>query len=68
MPEQIIGKVTHFFPKISVAVIELEADIKDGDRIKFVKGEESFAEAKAGMSIGLKTEKPAAVGAVVYKL
>lgn len=33
---KLIGKVTHFFKKISVAVIELKGTINVEDRIKFI--------------------------------
>jgi len=32
-----IGKVIHFFPKVSAAVVQFEADAKVGDKIK-IKG------------------------------
>lgn len=78
---QIIGKVTHFFPKIGVAVVKLEAGLKKGERIKFKHKEEEFeqavasmqvehneiAEAKAGMEIGMKVDKPVKAGFEVFK-
>lgn len=33
MPEELIGKVVHYFDKISVAALELTGSIKDGDKI-----------------------------------
>ena len=33
MTEKFIGKVTHYFPKIAVAGIELESPLEKGDRI-----------------------------------
>ena len=33
MPEKYIGKVTHFFPKIGVAGIQLEYPLAKGNRI-----------------------------------
>lgn len=63
-----IGKIAHFFSKISVAVIELTDTLKTGDTIH-VKGavtdftqqvdsmqiqHEKVEEAKAGESIGMK--------------
>lgn len=79
--EEPIGKVTHFFSKIGVAVIALNGDLKAGDKIKIGQGEDAFEqevasmqvehqeiqEAKAGQEIGLKLEKPAKVGTLVYK-
>lgn len=82
MKKKTVGKVTHFFPKISVAVVELEGTLKVGDKIKFVKGEESFeqvvssmqveheqiGQAKKGQSIGMKTDQPVKSGTKVYKV
>lgn len=63
-----IGKITHFFSKISVAVIELKASLKVGDTI-VIKGpttdfqqvvdsmqieHENVQTALAGQSIGLR--------------
>ncbi len=77
-----IGKVTHYFTKIGVAVIELSGDLKVGDSIR-IKGatsdfkqkvksmqieHESIEEAKAGQSIGLKVKEHAREGDTVYKV
>jgi len=80
--DALIGKVTHFFDKISVVVIELSAPLKVGDRIKFVHGEESFEqavdsmqiehepiqEADAGQAIGMKAAQKVHEGSEVYRL
>ena len=80
MPEQLIGKVTHYFDKISVAAIKLEGELKVGDQIHLlghnadliqkvdsmqVEGQEVSA-AKAGDEIGLKVNAKAKEGAQVY--
>lgn len=78
-----IGKITHFFSKIGVAVIELKKPLKVGDTIA-IKGpttdfeqkvdsmqieHENVKEAKAGQSIGLKvTERVRETDAVYKKL
>lgn len=77
-----IGRVTHFFTKISVAVIELTASISVGDKI-LIKGantnfeqtiesmqieHENVEHAEAGQSIGLKVKERAREGDVVYKI
>lgn len=77
-----IGKVTHYFTKIGVAVIELGGDLKVGDKIH-IKGatsdfkqkvksmqieHEEIEEAEAGQSIGLKVEEHAREGDKVYKV
>lgn len=77
-----IGEVKHYYSKISVAIVELEAPLKVGDKVKFVRGEDEFEqtvesmqvehkdieEAKAGDVIGLKVDQEAKEGAEVYKI
>lgn len=79
---KLIGKISHYFGKIGVAVIELSDVLKVGDKIKIIGGETEFEqvidsmevdhkkieEAKAGDSIGLKIEQKAREGYKVYKL
>jgi putative protease len=77
-----VGKVTHYFTKIGVAVIELSGDLKEGDKIR-IKGatsdfkqpvksmqieHEKIEEAKAGQSIGMKVKEHAREGDTVYKV
>lgn len=80
--ERLIGKVTHYFGKISVAVIELTDTLKVGDTIRIVGGETDFTqvvdsmeiehkkvkEAKTGESIGLKVVQKVREGYKVYKV
>lgn len=76
-----IGRITHFFSKISVAVIELSAPLCVGDAI-IVKGPNTDFEqvvdsmqiehknvqrAEAGQSIGLKVAQRVRETDVVYK-
>ena len=76
-----IGHITHFFSKISVAVLELTAPLAVGDRI-LVKGpltdfeqavesmqieHKNIQRAEAGQSIGLKTAQPVRERDLVYK-
>jgi putative protease len=77
-----IGKISHFFDKILVAVVELTAPLKIGDKISIESGDDivemtvesmqvehaAVETANAGDSIGMKTPKPVKRGAVVYKL
>lgn len=78
-----IGKVTHFYDKIGVAVVELDNTLSVGDSIKFVRGgedlftqkvdsiqveHEKIGSAKKGDVVGLKTEKEVKEGAEVYKV
>lgn len=84
VPEEgkLIGKVTHYFSKIGVAVIELSDTLKVGDAIRIVGGQTDFTqtiesmeiehekvqEAKAGDSVGLKVNQKVREGYKVYKV
>jgi len=76
-----IGRITHFFSKISVAVIELKAPLKVGDTI-VVKGpttdfqqvvesmqieNNNVLTGEAGQSIGLKVIQRVRETDVVYR-
>jgi hypothetical protein len=76
-----IGHITHFFPKINVAVLELTLPLSIGDTI-IVKGPatdfeqtvdsmqidcKAIPRAEGGQSIGLKTSLAVKVKDVVYK-
>lgn len=83
-PEEgkLIGKVTHYFSKIGVAVIELSNSLKMGDTIRIVGGATDFSqtveslevehkkveEARAGESVGLKVSQKVREGYKVYRL
>ena len=80
--KKFVGNIIHFFPKPSVAVLELEGVLKSGDKISIERGgdvfeqvvssmqieHENIEEAKPGQSIGLKVEQPTKEGAKVYKV
>ena len=78
-----VGKVTHYYDKIGVAVIELNGSLSNGDKIKFVRGGEDLFEmevksmqieheklssAKKGDVVGLKVGKELKEGAEVFKV
>lgn len=78
-----IGRVTHFYDKIGVAVVELSSGLTVGDKIKFTRGGEDLFEqtvdsiqvehekkdsAEAGDVVGLKVQKEVKEGAEVYKV
>jgi len=78
-----VGKVTHFYDKIGVAVIELSGSLSTGDKIKFARGGEDMFEqevgsmqvehekidsAKKGDVVGLKVDQEVKEGAEVYKV
>ncbi|MHC1610103.1 MAG: translation elongation factor-like protein [Candidatus Methanospirareceae archaeon] len=80
--KKLIGKVTHYFSKIGVAVVELSEDITVGDRIRVEGATTSFEQivdsmeienkkvetATAGQSIGLKVKERVRPRDSVYKL
>jgi len=79
---KLIGKITHYFGNIGVAVIELTDSLKIGETIRVVGGETDFEQvvdsmevdhkkvekAKKGDGIGLKISQKAREGYKVYKL
>ncbi len=79
---QLIGKISHYFGKIGVAVIKLSDTLKVDDNIRIVGGEADFnqtvdsmevehqkvEEAKSGESVGLKVEQKVREGYSVYKV
>lgn len=76
-----IGKITHFFPNICVAVVELNTTLKQGDKIKITGHGKEFVQtvksmqiehekvktAKKGQSIGMKVKEPVKEKDLVYK-
>jgi len=77
-----IGKITHFFSKISVAIVELKGTLSVGDQI-LIKGpttsveqkvdsmqieHENVQEATRGQSIGLKVDDRVRENDAVYKV
>jgi len=77
-----IGRISHFYSKISVAVIELEDTLNVGDTISIEGHETNFTQvvdsmqiehgnvetAKKGQSIGLKTSERVRENDIVYKV
>ncbi len=78
-----IGKITHYFDKIGVAVLEVsDGKIKVGDRIRIGEFEngieqnvdsmqvehQQVGEAKAGDEVGLKVITAVKSGEIVYKI
>ncbi len=76
-----VGKVTHYYPKIGVAVVKLKAGLSRGDKIA-IKGKTANFEqvvesmqaehaaiekAKKGQSVGLKVSQEVREGDGVYK-
>lgn len=80
--KKLVGKVTHYFTKIGVAVVELLDTLKTGDKISIEGATTNFEqkvesmqiehkpveEAKKGDSIGLKVEDRVREGDLVYRV
>ena len=79
----LIGKITHYFSNINVAVIDLSGVLKEGDTIRITGGESTdfnqkvdsmevdhkkVNTAKKGDSVGLKINEKAREGYHVYKI
>ena len=79
--EQLVGKITHYFPKIGVAVVRLSGNLRQGDEI-VVKGTQatfrqtvssmqiehaSISQAAPGQEIGMKVTQPVRVGDQVFR-
>jgi len=82
MKKNTCWKITHYYDKAGVAVLELSAALKEGDEIRIEKGEEGFEQtissmqiehekiktAKKGQAIGLKVKQPVKENSEVFKL
>ena len=77
-----VGRVTHFYPKISVAIVELKASLNIGDKI-LIKGattnfeqtvesmqieHKNIERAEAGQIIGLKVKERVRKNDKVYRI
>jgi len=76
-----IGRVTHYYPKIGVAVVELKKPLKVGDKILIRGASTDFEQivesmqiehkdikvAEAGKLIGLKTKQRVRENDIVYR-
>jgi len=82
MEKKLVGKISHYFTKIGVGVVELSDELKVGDRIS-IEGattniqqtvdsmqieHENVQSAGSGQSIGLKIVERTREGDLVYKL
>ena len=77
-----IGKITHYFNKIGVAVIELIDELKVGDEISIEGTITNFTQvvesiqiehtsipaAKAGQAVGIKVKEAVKQGDLVFKV
>lgn len=80
--ETMVGKVTHYFPKVGVAVIRLTDDLNRGDQIRISGVHANFGQlvssmqidrrdiqsAKKGQEVGVKVSQEVREGDVVYRV
>jgi len=80
MANKLIGKITHYYDNIGVAIIELQDTLKVGDTVKFVKGDDEVEQAidsiqierapvdsaDKGAIVGVKVDQPTKEGTEVY--
>lgn len=78
---QAIGKVTHYYDKLGVAVVELKKPLVSGETVTFQHGEQAFSQpvasiqidhasvkkAKAGTSVGVKVNDKVRPGTKVFR-
>ena len=77
----VVGTISHYYPKIGVAVVELKASLKTGDKI-LVRGDttnfeqtvdsmqiehENIQFAEAGKSTGLQVKEKVREGDIIYQ-
>ena len=77
-----VGRVSHYYDKLGVAIIDLDGTLSVGDKVKFVRGgEDLFSQtvdsiqiehekkdsAKKGDVVGLKVNEALKEGTEVYK-
>ena len=77
-----LGKVIHYFDRAMVAVIRLSDDLKVGETVKFVHGENEFTQtidsmeidhkkiqsAGRGEEVAMKVEQKTREGARIYRV
>jgi len=82
MADTLVGKITHYFDKIGVAVVEVLAPIKVGDQIKISGHGKGFTqevtsmqiehqqaqEAQKGQTVGMKVDQPVKEGDEIYRV
>ena len=79
---KLIGKISHYFGNLKVAVIKLSGPLKEGETIRIVGGDTDFEQevssmevehekiekAKKGEEVGLKVKQKVRDGYRVYKV
>lgn len=80
--EKLVGMVTHYFPKISVAVVKLQDELREGEEIHISGAHTNFRQrvnsmqvehqnitiARKGQEVGLKVDMPVREGDQVFRV
>jgi len=81
MEEKPIGKITHYYGKIGVAIVKFNREVKVGERVHFKGPHTDFTQqlssmqynhqdiesAKKGQKVGIKVEQKVREGDEVYE-
>lgn len=51
LDKDLVGKVVHYYDKIGVAVVKLSRNLKTGDKVKFVHGDNTFEQTVESMQL-----------------
>jgi len=80
--ERMVGKVTHYFPKIGVAVVRLSDELNNGDQVRISGAHANFSQlvtsmqiehaaiinAKKGQEVGMKVSQEVRSGDIIYRI
>jgi putative protease len=80
--EKMVGEVTHYFPKVGVAVVRVADELHSGDQVRISGPHENFSQrvssmqiehqtissASKGQEVGMKVTQPVRAGDRVYRI
>ncbi len=80
--EKVAGTVTHYFPKVGVAVVRIGEELHTGDQIRISGPHQNFSQrvtsmqiehqtitdASPGQEVGMKVVQPVRPGDRVYRI
>ncbi|OHA48848.1 MAG: hypothetical protein A2806_04090 [Candidatus Terrybacteria bacterium RIFCSPHIGHO2_01_FULL_48_17] len=62
---ELVGAITHYYPKINVAVVKLSAPLRVGDNIQVVTKGGEFTQAVSSMQVDHKSVNQGNAGEVI---
>jgi translation elongation factor EF-1alpha len=80
--EKVVGTVTHYFPKVGVAVVRIGYELHTGDQVRISGPHQNFSQrvtsmqiehqtitsASRGQEVGMKVSQPVRPGDMVYRI